>query len=382
MRTSKRLFSALLASILVLGCGDDSGPTHHKGRPIEDWPSNAVLLLEDHQDSVVAEVDAYGRPISQTAYHPYGGIRGQTGAGDPRKFVGNEVDTGSGLSDFHARPYRAEAGLFLSVDPQLLFPASMTDARLYPYAYAQGNPIVYSDPDGRCPICVGIAIGLIAGMMDSSDATPRTRDDEIHHRAMRSPTPLWRTAGNAALLAAGGKAEASVGPFWTGAGIGVGSHAMDDIERGHVSSVGSYVEAALFGGLLGKAGAEVGALWGRAKSLLTSSGDLTLSEPTLSLVSKRSPPQITVIGNYEDTLVAKGWPGHNVLRIPQSEWSLKRNIRWLDSAIRRGDQIYLATDPEPWIAGHPGTVLRHEMTYLKSKGFVQQGNYMVRPGNP
>src|SRR5690349_11402854 len=108
--------STLIAVLLFGACGDESDASHHGGKAIDDWPSGAVLLLEDHQDTVVAEVDAHGRPVSQTADHPYGGVRGQIGAGDPWKFVGNELDAGSGLADFRARPYRPEAGLFLSVD--------------------------------------------------------------------------------------------------------------------------------------------------------------------------------------------------------------------------------------------------------------------------
>ena len=73
--------STLIAVLLFGACGDESDASHHGGKPIDDWPSGAVLLLEDHQDTVVAEVDAHGRPVSQTAYHPYGGVRGQIGAG-------------------------------------------------------------------------------------------------------------------------------------------------------------------------------------------------------------------------------------------------------------------------------------------------------------
>jgi len=373
----KSFISAVLASLIFTGCTDDPGASHHGGKPIDKWPEGAVLLLGDHQGSAVTEVDANGHPISQTAYHPYGAPRGGE-LTDPHRFVGNEADSGSGLADFHARPYRADAGLFLSVDPNLLFPTSITDAQLYPYAYAQGNPIVYSDPDGRCPICVVILIGLGAGMATASDATPRTRTDEELGRPMRSPSPLWKTGAYAGVFAAGGKLDASVGPFWSGAAMGVGSRGIEDIDQGHVSSIGSYVESALFGGLFGKATADIGALFGKAKQLLSPSREFELAEPTLGVVSKRKPPQITVIGNRDDTTVALGWPGHNVLRIPNEEWSLQLNIRWLSSAIRRGDQIYLATDPKPWIAAHPDTVLRHEMNFLESQGFRQEGVYMVR----
>ena len=50
-----------------------------------------------------------------------------------------------------------------------------------------------------------------------------------------------------------------------------------------------------------------------------------------------------MVDSRADTLAAQGWSGHNVLDIPK--WSAKENVKWLDSAIRRGDEFYLATDP-------------------------------------
>ena len=95
-------------------------------------------------------------------------------------------------------------------------------------------------------------------------------------------------------------------------------------------------------------------------------------------LSKRVQRGITVIGNKDDTDAAIGWAGHNVLRVDDLEWSAKMNIRWLDSAIRRGDEIYLATEPAYWRAINPSSFYFVELRYLESKGFTRVGDRMVR----
>jgi len=54
---------------------------------------------------------------------------------------------------------------------------------------------------------------------------------------------------------------------------------------------------------------------------------------------------VTVLGSQRDTAKYLGKPGYNVLKVPDSEWSAKLNIKWLDGAIRRGDEIRFVTDP-------------------------------------
>jgi RHS repeat-associated protein len=100
------------------------------------------------------------------------------------------------------------------------------------------------------------------------------------------------------------------------------------------------------------------------------------------------PRQVTVIGSRSDTLVAKNWPGHNILDVPDILWSKKLNIKWLDSAIRRGDDIFLGTDPikhEAILMSLPtrpySGFIDLELPYLKRRGFVQEGAHMVRKGN-
>jgi RHS repeat-associated protein len=137
-----------LALAAVAGCADGTGSLHHDGKPIDNWPSGAVLYLGDHLDSIVAVANSDGQVISQTAYYPYGAIRAQSGdSSDPRGYVGNEADHGSGLSDFHARPYQPDTGSFLAVEPLALFPRK-PGGSLPAYAYSASNPIILRDGNG------------------------------------------------------------------------------------------------------------------------------------------------------------------------------------------------------------------------------------------
>ncbi|MFH1440584.1 MAG: RHS repeat-associated core domain-containing protein [Candidatus Omnitrophota bacterium] len=81
--------------------------------------------------------------------------------------------------------------------------------------------------------------------------------------------------------------------------------------------------------------------------------------------------QTIVIGHLKDTMIAKDWPGHNVLDM--KKWTMKGNIKWLDSAIRRGDDIYLATSNP-----RAGSVFVQELKYLIWRGFKRVGDYMRR----
>ena len=103
----------------------------------------------------MAVVSRAASVLSRTALHPFGLVRFQTGkTGDPWGFVGNEEDRGSGISDFHARPYRAELGMSLAVDPVALLTAEKfleTPRAFAAYLYAVSDPINNTDPDGLAP---------------------------------------------------------------------------------------------------------------------------------------------------------------------------------------------------------------------------------------
>jgi RHS repeat-associated protein len=95
------------------------------------------------------------------------------GCGNKKGYNGNEIQSkeftdGSGLElyDFNARTYDQQIGRFIQIDP-------MTDEggqeSLSPFHFSYNNPVLYSDPDGKCPLCVifaipGVKEAIVAGV--------------------------------------------------------------------------------------------------------------------------------------------------------------------------------------------------------------------------
>ncbi|URX62468.1 HNH endonuclease [Luteibacter anthropi] len=100
----------------------------------------------DPQGTVLATADAQGNILTQADRRPYGEqVMGtpQDGPG----YTGHVDDSDSGLIYMQARYYDPAVGRFLSVDPERLVASNVNQ---FPrYAYANNNPIVNTDPDGR-----------------------------------------------------------------------------------------------------------------------------------------------------------------------------------------------------------------------------------------
>ncbi len=101
--------------------------------------------------SVRAVTNAAGAVVSRHEYEPFGEewqpVVPPTTA---RQFTGKERDPETGLDYFGARYYRADLGQFTTVDPFLDPSAAMGDPQQWNrYAYARGNPLRYTDPNGK-----------------------------------------------------------------------------------------------------------------------------------------------------------------------------------------------------------------------------------------
>ena len=75
------------------------------------------------------------------------------------RFSGKERDAETNLDYFGARYFSGAQGRFTSVDP-----AYESEILEYPqtwnrYSYVYNRPLSLTDPDGRCPACVGAVIG-------------------------------------------------------------------------------------------------------------------------------------------------------------------------------------------------------------------------------
>lgn len=117
-----------------------------------------------HFDAVgntIALTDASETIVNTYSYSPYGQIVNQgEGIPQPFKYVGQygvmaEPDS---LYYMRARYYDPGTGRFISEDPAGL------DAGVNLYAYAGGNPVLFSDPSGLCPNCITGIVGAVVNV--------------------------------------------------------------------------------------------------------------------------------------------------------------------------------------------------------------------------
>ncbi|MFI8960838.1 ricin-type beta-trefoil lectin domain protein [Streptomyces sp. NPDC053493] len=110
-----------------------------------------TALAMDHQGSVYSEVGLYsGMPVRVRKQDPFGNQRAADTAGQNiqthKGFLGKTRDDSSGFQPLGERLYDPVVGRFLSVDPVL----DLNDPlQSNGYAYAQNNPVTYSDPTGE-----------------------------------------------------------------------------------------------------------------------------------------------------------------------------------------------------------------------------------------
>ncbi len=92
---------------------------------------------------------------------------------------------------------------------------------------------------------------------------------------------------------------------------------------------------------------------------------------------------ITVLGHYPEYVELAESMGANYFNVSAEVWSaMSEEEQWfmnksfLDSAIKNGDTIMLSNTQ-----ARPGSMFARELNYMKSRGFVQQGNQLVPTGN-
>jgi RHS repeat-associated protein len=107
-----------------------------------DW------LVNDHQGTALATVDADTQAVTSRRQKPFGEPRGATTAWPvDRGFVGGTLDP-SGTIHLGAREYDAPTGRFLSVDPVV---DHNDPQQMHGYGYANSTPVTMSDPTGLKP---------------------------------------------------------------------------------------------------------------------------------------------------------------------------------------------------------------------------------------
>jgi RHS repeat-associated protein len=112
--------------------------------------SNSVSYYHfDSTGNTLALTSGAGAMTDSYAYTPYGETTVNGNTVNPFRYVGKYgvMDDGNGLQFMRARFYRPDVARFMSLDP---LPGDVKDSQtLNRYAYAKGNPILFSDADGR-----------------------------------------------------------------------------------------------------------------------------------------------------------------------------------------------------------------------------------------
>jgi RHS repeat-associated protein len=108
----------------------------------------SVIALSNQQSGVLTD---------QYVYTPYGVEALLATSGNPFRYTGRRFDAESGLYYYRARYYWPQIGRFLETDP-----IGYAD-QLNLYAYVGNSPLMATDPTGKCPWCIGAAIGAVVG---------------------------------------------------------------------------------------------------------------------------------------------------------------------------------------------------------------------------
>ena len=284
-------------------------------------------------------------------------------------FGGKELSEELGLQwhDFSARNYDASLGRWFVIDP-------LADAldliSSSPYSFALNNPITFRDPDGDCPPgvdCTRIFIAVKLGY----DSFRKSFSKKIDN-ANRISSGMVNTYN---------RMDKTLG------GSGISSYRKATIyasrylkEFGDFSSVNDVSVLKDGKNLSGSVATTADYGFAAAAVLLPVSGS-KVKQAFKAIKDKTT----TILGRLADTgeaakqldNVKSGMNegGFNILKQPDTYWSIDTNMKWLQRAVDRGDAIKAASDPRDlkniFINGVDGkkTVFGLEVDYLKKQGY-------------
>ena len=172
--------------------------------------------------------------IETSEYEPYGDLLNRPND-DRAGYTGHVMDAASGLTYMQQRYYDPTIGRFLSRDAVTAYEKPMTNFN--PYAYAFNNPYAFKDPGGRCPSCVGAAIG--AGL----DFAIQVAEIGMGTRTEIDKTSILISAGTGALGVGLAGKVGRIGGLLVDAAISAGSTAA----KGEEVTVGGVVADVAFG---------------------------------------------------------------------------------------------------------------------------------------
>jgi RHS repeat-associated protein len=192
--------------------------------------STLYWLFGDHLGSQAITTNSSGEKISEVRYSPWGEDRYYAYTSSTTyRFTGQRTEFGLGLMYYGARFYDPSLGRFIS--PDTLIPEQTQGVQAWDrYAYANNNPVKYTDPSGHCLILctaiIGAGIGAIVGAVGYTAYTLATG------REFNTTTMLLAAGGGAVAgaligtgvgIAAGMSAAAATSATITGAGLATGA---------------------------------------------------------------------------------------------------------------------------------------------------------------
>lgn len=115
--------------------------------------------IYSHTGNVQKVIDGSGNIVANYQYTPYGQASGDAFTLQPFGYSTKRSDFESGLVYFGYRFYAPHLGRWLNRDPL------QEEGGINLYAYVNGDPLGYVDPDGRNPFVIGAVVGGINGAL-------------------------------------------------------------------------------------------------------------------------------------------------------------------------------------------------------------------------
>lgn len=142
--------------------------------PFGSGSSKVTYQHTDALGSPVAFTDAAGDVSDREPLTAWGEPADGTWTSSPG-YTGHQMDSGAKLIYMQQRYYDPALGRFLSTDPVAI--EDNWDIRHFNrFAYAYNNPYRFSDPDGRCPLCL---VPFVIGLLTHSDPANAPAPGEV-----------------------------------------------------------------------------------------------------------------------------------------------------------------------------------------------------------
>ena len=182
-----------------------------------------TIIHTDHLGSPIMGRSMDGETLWERHYEPYGSQ--DQDPDDPASpgYTGHLEERDSGLVYAGARWYDPRIGRFMSPDP-VGFSGS-NPVSFNRYAYANNNPIAYTDPDGRLGVFAAVMIGAGAFLISENANTPDV-GEEASKYSVAGLAPGGMLIGGGIIVEAG-----AIGAAPPGTGTRLVTKGADDIFR-------------------------------------------------------------------------------------------------------------------------------------------------------